>query len=167
MLLVVLAAGCVGSTAQTGSQTEQPAETWADATLTNALTGETFAISDYRGQIVLLEAMAVWCPVCAEQQAEIERAHALAPGEFVSISVDVDNTETAEKLSSYVAGKGFDWAFATDAGGFGSSLERQFGFQVLSVPSAPIILIDREGNARLLPGGVKNADALVAYVRSS
>lgn len=176
ILLTVAVAGCVGgvqSAAPAGEAQQtvsggEPAAGWKDVELTNILTGEKFRVSDLKGQTVLVETMAVWCPLCTDQQREIEKAHALAPGEFASVSVDVDKTEDEQKLRSYVQNQGFDWPFSLDPGGaFGAGLEKLFGFAVLSVPNTPIIVVDREGNARLLPlGSIKTAEALVREVRA-
>ena len=38
------------------------AQDWRDIPLRDAVTGETFRITDFRGTPILLESFAVWCP---------------------------------------------------------------------------------------------------------
>lgn len=44
---------------------------WFDMELVDVQTGETFKMSDYKGKVVLLETMAIWCPNCIVQSNEL------------------------------------------------------------------------------------------------
>ena len=44
--------------------------------LRDVVTGETFQMSDFLGQVMVIEAMAVWCPFCTSQQEELKREKA-------------------------------------------------------------------------------------------
>ena len=66
-LVLIPLAGCAsGDTARDGSGngggTAPPAgeKAWLDIELTDAVTGETYAVSDFAGKPVLLHAFAVW-----------------------------------------------------------------------------------------------------------
>ena len=75
ILSIALITGCIPSEVNTPSEpgvvpapapTEGPAETpstavaWLDTPLTDAVTGEEFKLSDFKGKPVLLHAFAVW-----------------------------------------------------------------------------------------------------------
>lgn len=56
-----------------------------------SLTGDTLALSDYRGQVVLLNFWATWCPPCVRELPAMERAYdALRDRGFTVLAVAVD-----------------------------------------------------------------------------
>jgi len=81
---------------------------WMNVTLEDVTTGEKFTISDFNGKVVVLETFAVWCPTCTKQQKEIKKLHGKAAG-VISITVDIDPNESADKVRSHVERYGFDW----------------------------------------------------------
>jgi peroxiredoxin len=82
--------------------------------LTDVNSGETFKIADFKGKVVLVETMAVWCPLCTQQQGQIRALHELLgqQEDLVSLSLDIDPNEDAEFLEAYVGQNGFDWRYA-------------------------------------------------------
>ena len=77
----------------------------------SVLNGETFKISDFKGQKVLLESFAVWCPTCTQQQKEIKQL--IEQGDqSIHISLDTDPNEDSSSVLSHVEEKGFDWNYA-------------------------------------------------------
>ena len=53
---------------------------WLSTSLTNAATDESFTLQDFKGKVVLVETMAIWCPTCLRQQKEVKALHdQLAP----------------------------------------------------------------------------------------
>jgi peroxiredoxin len=59
-------------------------------------TGETVAIADYRGDVVLLNIWATWCKPCEEEMPSMQRLHeALGPHglKIVAVSIDIAPTE--------------------------------------------------------------------------
>jgi len=42
---------------------------WMEIELVDVATGETFKISDFKGNPILLESFAVWCPTCLAQRS--------------------------------------------------------------------------------------------------
>lgn len=185
--LVVLVSGCVGQTAevQTGEvenigsdaadvaidaptqQEEESQETsglgWRDIQVTEVETGETFKISDFTGQKVVLESMAVWCPVCTSQQREI--GNLIAAGDTsIHISLDTDPNEDDTLLLDHKKSNGFTWNYAVAPAEMSQSLVDEFGFRVVSAPTAPVILVCEDQSARLLGRGVKSASKLVEEI---
>ncbi len=139
----------------------------ADALLALALTdvrsGESFTLADLSAeQTVLLEPMAVWCSNCRAQQHEVKRAH--ADGSFVSVSLDIDLSESATDLASYADREGFDWFFAMADADLYRLLQERFGVAVTNPPSTPLIVIEPGGVVRPLEfgQGTRSAEALLA-----
>ena len=66
------------------------AQDWRDILLRDVISGESFRISDFEGQTVLLESFAVWCPTCTKQQEEVRKLHEQIGDGVISISLDVD-----------------------------------------------------------------------------
>jgi cytochrome oxidase Cu insertion factor (SCO1/SenC/PrrC family) len=139
---------------------------WFDIELTDVTTGETFTISDFSGKVVLLEAMAQWCPNCLFQQNEIRKLHeALGnPDDLVSVSLDVDSNEDADSLKAYVEEFAFDWRFAISPHQVNHDLGNLYTAQYLNPPLAPMMIIDRDGSVEHLEYGIKDVDVLLAAV---
>src|SRR5918993_3726011 len=54
----------------------EPAPAWMMTELTDACSGATFALTDFIGKTVYIEAMATWCPPCRDQLARVKEATA-------------------------------------------------------------------------------------------
>ena len=139
----------------------------ADALLAVALTdvrsGESFTLAELSAeQTVLLEPMAVWCSNCRAQQHEVKQAH--ADGSFVSVSLDIDLSESAADLAAYADREGFDWAFAMADADLYRLLQERFGVAVTNPPSTPLIVIEPGGVVRPLEfgQGTRSAETLLA-----
>jgi cytochrome oxidase Cu insertion factor (SCO1/SenC/PrrC family) len=144
---------------------ESPA--WYSASLTDASTGQAFTINDFKGKVVLVEAMAIWCPTCLKQQGQVKALHdSLGQrDDFVSIGLDIDPNEDSASLKSYVENNGFDWLYAVSNAGVSSELSSLYGDQFLNPPSTPIVIIDRHGEAHPMPFGLKSADELLKFIQ--
>jgi len=162
---VVFVSACVQQSGGTQGYAEQPQVNWRDVSLKDVVSGETFKINDFKGKIVVMESMAVWCPLCAEQQKEIQQAEqSLISADVISVSIDIDPNEDEAKLLSYVQRSGFTWHFAVAPREFSQSLSKQYSALVLNPPSTPVIIIDRDGEPHLLRYGIKSADELVSEI---
>lgn len=141
---------------------------WMDYELEDVLTGEKFRISDFQGRNVLLESFAVWCPTCTKQQEEVKKLHEIegySEDEVVSISLDTDPNEDAEKVRSHANSKGFDWIYSISAVEMTELLRAEFGNSIISAPSAPVVLICPDGSFRKLGGtGARSADKLIEEI---
>jgi cytochrome oxidase Cu insertion factor (SCO1/SenC/PrrC family) len=156
-------------TASTPDPMSAPAEeammdapAWFGAPLTDVRTGQTFSVDDFKGKVVLVETMAVWCTTCLRQQGEVKALHEQlgARDDFVSIGLDIDPNENAEALKTYVEDKGFDWLYTVPPTDVSREIASLYGDQFLNPPSAPMFVIDRKGDAHPLPFGVKSVDDL-------
>jgi len=139
---------------------------WMLVELTDARTGETFRVSDFYGTPVLLESFAVWCSVCLRQQREMAELLDSDGDAVVHVSLDTDPNEDVEAVRDHAAKHGFDWWFAVAPIEMTQRLIDAFGLTVLNAPRAPVVLIDVDGAARLLPAGVKGSDDLRAAVEA-
>jgi cytochrome oxidase Cu insertion factor (SCO1/SenC/PrrC family) len=138
---------------------------WRTEPLTDVRTGESFRIDDLRGKLVAIEPMAVWCTSCRAQQREVSVAlEELGSQDVVFISVGVDPNERAEALADYAEQWGFDWRFAVAPAAFSRSLADEFGAQVLSPPSTPMIVLDAEGAVVDHHFGIRRAEQLLSLL---
>jgi hypothetical protein len=138
------------------------APAWFNAELTDVNTGETFKIADLKGKVVLVETMAVWCPLCTQQQGQIRAFHEMLgkQEDLVSLSLDIDPNEDAEILQAHVHQNGFDWRYAVAPTEVSREIGQLYGAQFLNPPSTPMLIIDRQGEVHLLPFGQKDAQTL-------
>lgn len=153
-----------GETATEDSETTGDGETadagWKDVELKDVQTGNTFKISDFSGKPVLLESFAVWCSTCKKQQDQVKKLHKEVGDSVVSVSVDTDPTEDEKKVLQHLERYGYNWLYAVDRGGFAQQLVDEFGLNVVNAPSAPVVLICANQEARLLRFGVKKSQEL-------
>ena len=142
------------------------ATAWFGATFTDASTGKTFNINDYKGKVVLVETMAVWCTTCKQQQDNIKAFHTQMglQNDLVTVSLDIDPNENLDTLKTYVGKTGFDWMYAVSPADVSREIAKLYGDQFLNPPSTPMLLIDRKGVAHPLPFGIKSADDLSKVV---
>ncbi|MBE7469964.1 MAG: hypothetical protein DPW09_41450 [Anaerolineae bacterium] len=138
------------------------APAWFKAELTDVNSGQTFKIADFKGKVVLVETMAVWCPLCLRQQGQVRALHELL-GEredLVSLALDIDPNEDAELLQAHANQNGFDWRYAVAPAEVSREIGQLYGAQFLNPPSTPMLIIDRQGEVHLLPFGQKEAQTL-------
>jgi len=132
---------------------------WFNAALTDAATGGSFKIQDFKGKVVLVQTMAIWCPTCLRQQKEVKALHDQL-GErdgLVSVGIDIDLNEKIDGLKAYTAKNGFDWTYTVATADVAREIGNLYGQQFLNPPSAPMLIIDRHGAVHPLPFGVKSA----------
>ena len=144
---------------------ESPA--WYSASLTDASTGQTFTINDFKGKVVLVETLAMWCSNCKQQQEQVKALHTLLGerDDFISLGLDIDSNENAADLKGYVESNGFDWLYAVATMDVAREFSVLYGDQFLNPPSTPMLIIDRHGVAHPLPFGIKSADDLMKAVQ--
>ena len=145
---------------------EAPA--WFGASFKDVRSGEVFTIHDFEGKVILVETMAVWCPTCYRQQQEIKSLHDLLGmrEDFVSISLDIDPNEDEAVLAGYTEQNNeFDWYYAVAGSDIAREIANTYGDQFLNPPSAPVLVIDRHGEAHPLPFGLKSAEDLMKMIQ--
>ena len=158
--------------AQPETGAELPAENkpdlpdWYGWPLAEATTSGSFRVSDFQGKVVLVKTMAVWCSKCLSQQKEV--AHLMETlgeqDDLVSLGINIDPNEDAALLSDYVAKNGFDWLYTVASAELIEEISRLYGPQYLNPPSTPMLIIDRQGEAHLLPFRTKSAEDLQRFL---
>ena len=152
--------------AMSGEDSMMAAPAWFGVQLTNVRSGETFSINDFKGKVVLVETLAMWCPNCKKQQMQVQTLHDLI-GEnpdFVSVGLDIDPNENAGDLKTYTDSNGFDWVYAVAPAEVSSELSNLYGAQFINPTSTPMLIIDRKGEVHLLPFGIKSAEELMEAI---
>jgi thiol-disulfide isomerase/thioredoxin len=143
-------------------------EGWLDATsrswyntgLKDVRTGEMFMLSDFSGEVILFESFAVWCPTCTRQQKEIKKLHEEIGDDVISVSLDIDSNEDESQVLRHTNEQGFNWRFAVSPTALTQGLVDDFGVDIVNAPSAPVVLICRDGRAKQLGSGVKKVPEL-------
>ncbi len=144
------------------------APAWFASSLKDVRSGDSFTINDFKGKVILVETMAVWCTTCYQQQTQIKALHESLGmrADFVSVSLDIDPNEDEATLTKYTQqNSGFDWRYAVAGSDIARQIGKTFGDQFLNPPSAPIFVIDRHGAAHPLPFGVKSAEDLMKAIQ--
>jgi thiol-disulfide isomerase/thioredoxin len=144
------------------------APAWFDITLTNAATGETFTLNDFKGKVVLVETLAQWCSNCRKQQQQVLALHEQLGDQmdFVSLGLDIDPNEDATSLKAYIESNGFTWLYAVAPAELSHEISAALGDQFLNPPSTPMFIIDRHGEIHPLDFGIKSAEDLLKEVQS-
>lgn len=169
---VVTLAGCMpgpggsAGAAPDGSTGAAGDGAWRAEMLRDVRTDEAFTIDQLRGRLVAIEPMAIWCTNCRIQQHEVVKAlAAIGSADLVYVGLDVDPNEEADALAAYAVDEGFDWVFAVASREIARSLAAEFGDQVLSPPSTPLILVGPDGTVLESHFGIRRAAELEALFR--
>ncbi len=120
---------------------------WGDAPdfSLKTLEGKNIKLSDYKGNIILLDFMGVDCPYCVYQMPALKSVSENYT-EIIIISIDVYQYETEAYLQSFIdafdreLGMKLDWIFGMDSDG---SIAKDY------VPDGgvpKVVLIDENGN---------------------
>lgn len=172
--LTLVAAACTGGATTSGDSAQSgdpapsgdPAAAWRTTPLIDVRTGETFTIDGLAGKLVAIEPMAIWCSNCRIQQREAAAAlAAVASDDLVYLGLDVDPNEQAADLAAYSEDEGFDWPYAVASVEVARSLAAEFGDQVLSPPSTPLILVGPDGAVIEQHFGIRQAAELQTLLR--
>lgn len=116
------------------------------------LDGGQVRLSDYHGQVVLVNFWATWCQPCKVEMPEIQAVHqARSVAGFTVIGVD--QGESADQVRSYVTQGGYNWTFALDQSG---GVSRTYA--VYGIPQS--YLIDRDGKVAYMWFGPLTRDSL-------
>ncbi len=134
VFLALVAALAAAGLYLAGSGTTEDAP---DFTVTST-EGEEISLSDYRGQVVLLDIMSTTCPGCEDAMDVLLDIHPEYKDNVVFLSVTVDLDDSAQVLSDYKEDHGANWTFARD--------DEKEVFTRYSASQIPrIIIVDAEG----------------------
>lgn len=120
------------------------------------LQGNPVFMEDYRGQVILVNNWATWCPPCRTEMPELQAYYTTHVAEgFVVIAIDSD--DHADQVVSFVKEYGMTFPVWFDPQG-----KSQGFFQNWDLPSSYVI--DRDGIIRLSWTGGINQPTLEEYV---
>ena len=99
------------------------------------LSGKTHNLKDYRGQVVLINFWATWCPPCRAEMPSMQRLKEKMAGRpFVILAVDMGETEDAVK--SYIREIKTDFTVLMDKDGHALKAWKVFAFPTSYVVDA-------------------------------
>ena len=122
------------------------------------LDGEPVALSDYRGQVVLLNFWATWCGPCREEMPDFEAIYQQRAADGFTV-LAVNFAESPEQVAAFVDELGLSFPVVMDESGEING--DVYGSAVSGYPTS--LLLDRDGViVRRFPGRVNTADLLSA-----
>ncbi len=122
----------------------------------NDLQGKPATLAGYRGQVVLVNNWATWCPPCKMEMPELQAYYSAHEADgFVVVAIE--SGEPADQVASFVNDYGISFPVWLDPQG--AALD---AFQNWNLPSSYII--DRDGIVRLSWTGGINLQTLEQYV---
>ena len=137
-LLAVLFAAACGERAPGAPATAtvgEPVPAYAAPTLA----GDTLSLADLRGEVVLVNVWATWCPPCRAEMPSLERLYRqLGPRGLRVVAVSVDNRAAADAVVAFVEEYGISFTILHDPDDRVGAVFRNIG-----VPET--YLVDREG----------------------
>ncbi|MBC8331474.1 MAG: TlpA family protein disulfide reductase [Anaerolineae bacterium] len=115
----------------------------------NTLAGETIQLSELRGQPVLINIWASWCPPCRTEMPAMQRVYRdFKEQGFVILAVNATNQDTATKAADFVADKHLNFPILMDTDGTVSR-----NYQISSLPTS--FFVGRDGIIReMVIGGM-------------
>ncbi len=132
----------------------QQAEPAPDFSLIS-LEGDTVALSDHKGQAVMINFWATWCPPCLAELPLIESYGVLFEEELVVLAVN--SGEERESVYNFVNRHGYDLLFLLDPT---NSLATEY--RIRGLPTS--VFIDKEGLIHAIHIGILNDALLSGYL---
>ena len=129
----------------------------ADFALTD-INGGPFRLSDYSGNVIILNFFATWCPPCREEMPAFNQISREYPNDVTVIAVNVGN-EPLQSVSSFVSKYGLRFTVAMDDGSVG----RLYG-PIRAIPVT--VVIGRDFNIARRIVGSRSKEAFVEIIKS-
>lgn len=114
----------------------QPAPRYAGVTLD----GTTFELAAHRGEVVLVNVWATWCPPCRDELPELARIHRdFEPERFTVVAISVDDEDAEPRVRSLARRLDLPFPIVLDPRSHATSR-----FLARAFPTS--LLVDREGS---------------------
>lgn len=123
------------------------------------LAGDTLRLSALRGEAVLVNLWATWCPPCREETPYLQSLHErFGPRGLRTVGISVDDAGARDQVAAFTGEAGVTYPILLDPRGRSMDL-----FQVVGLPAT--FVVDHEGIIRLARiGPVQAADT--AFVQA-
>lgn len=138
---------------------------WNEVPLRDVSTSRMFRVRDLAGKPVLLFSFTTWCSICTAQQNEIKRLQAVSPGSFTAVGIDIDPYENEALVRKHQSDNQFYGLYAVAPPEMTKKLMNEFGVEIISPASAPMVLICSNGTVTRLDRGIKSAEVLEQAIR--
>ena len=143
-IVVLFWMGEQGAEKSTPAQSAQMGATAPDFQLPS-LTGEPITLSDYQGQVILVNTWATWCPPCKAEMPAIHEFYQLHQNDgFVVLAIN--SQEDAATVQRFINAQGFTFPVLLDTQ---ASVLNQY--KVRGLPTS--FVIDRDGVIRYVHTG--------------
>ncbi|SHM65824.1 peroxiredoxin family protein [Gracilibacillus kekensis] len=117
------------------------------------LTGDTVLLSDFRGQPVMLNFWATWCPPCRAEMPDMQQFHENT--DITILAINLTTTEATEKdVPDFVEEFGLEFAIPMDRENKVADL-----YQIRPIPTS--YLIDRDGVIQFYTFGPLNYEQMM------
>ena len=116
-------------------------------------TGETVKLSDLRGQAVLINLWATWCPPCREEMQSIEKVYQeYKEQDFTVLAVNMTYQDNASSIMPFVDEQGLTFPILLDETG-----DMANAYQLRSLPSSYFVRRDGIINEVVIGGPMSEA----------
>ena len=129
--------------------------------------GEAFTLSDKKGQVILLNFWATWCPPCKAEMPDIQKLYEKSSTEgedaVIVLGVAAPNMGqegSEEEIAAFMEEKGYTYPVLMDTEG-----ELFASYGIMSFPTT--FMIDRDGNVFGYVSGMLSADMMDSIVRQT
>ncbi|GAB4426805.1 MAG: TlpA disulfide reductase family protein [Anaerolineae bacterium] len=132
-----------------------PGQTAPNFSLTT-LQGEPVQLSDYAGQVVMVNMWATWCPPCKAELPTIDAFYQEHSADgFVVLAVN--SQEAQSTVNTFISSTGFTFPVLLDSRG-----DVMGQYSVRALPTS--FIIDRDGTVRHIHTGEVSREQLAQYV---
>ena len=147
----------------------EPAPAWMKTALTDACSGDTFALTDFAGKTLYIEPMATWCTNCRQQLTRATEAFAQLPeatrADIVLVALSSETALPREDLAAYAADTGFPFVFAVMPAEMLQTMAEDLGQEIAVPPATPHLIVAADGTVGALRiGGAAVDDLLALFV---
>jgi len=116
----------------------EPGARVPDYTAVNVVSGDSVSVRDYRGEVMLLNLWATWCPPCEQEMPSIERLHEeLGPQGLKVVAISIDQLDSGA-IRRWATDRGLSFTVLHDESG-----RIQQVYQTTGMPES--FVIDRHG----------------------
>lgn len=124
------------------------------------MNGTQLSLSDFRGQVVLVNFWATWCPPCRSEMPGMEKVYQeLQDQGFMVLAINVAHQDSLSDATYFVETQGFSFPILLDKEGFASQQ-----YQLRTLPTS--FIVDQDGIIQHVNIGAIKETALLAKIES-